>query len=110
MRGHQVTGVYQSVQKSFNEHLIITNLAKSSVQMGTEDHQLRQESYGDSRDCQEKLSKTWKQAKEITGYYFRVQFSSVAQSCPALCDPMNRSTPGLPVYQQLLEFTETHVH
>ena len=33
-----------------------------------------------------------------------VQFSSVAQSCPTLCDPMNRSTPGLPVHHQLLEF------
>ena len=39
-----------------------------------------------------------------------VQFSSVAQSCPTLCDPMNRSTPGLPVHYQLLEFTQTHVH
>ena len=38
------------------------------------------------------------------------QFSSVAQSCPALCDPMNRSTPGLPVHHQLPEFTQTHVH
>ena len=38
-----------------------------------------------------------------------VQFSSVAQSCPTLCDPMNRSTPGLPVHHQLLEFTQTHV-
>ena len=38
------------------------------------------------------------------------QFSSVAQSCPTLCDPMNHSTPGLPVYHQLPEFTETHVH
>ena len=36
--------------------------------------------------------------------------SSVAQSCQALCDPMNRSIPGLPVHQQLLEFTQTHVH
>ena len=35
---------------------------------------------------------------------------SVAQSCPTLCDPMNRSTPGLPVHHQLLEFTQTHVH
>ena len=32
------------------------------------------------------------------------------QSCPTLCNPMNRSTPGLPVYHQLLEFTQTHVH
>ena len=39
-----------------------------------------------------------------------VQFSSVAQSCPTLCDPMNRSMPGLPVHQHLLEFTQTHVH
>ena len=36
--------------------------------------------------------------------------SSVAQSCPTLCDPMNCSTPGLPVHHQLLELTQTHVH
>ena len=39
-----------------------------------------------------------------------VQLSSVAQSCPTPCDPMNHSTPGLPVHHQLLEFTQTHVH
>ena len=39
-----------------------------------------------------------------------VQFSLVAQSCPTLCDPMNRNTPGLPVHHQLPEFTQTHVH
>ena len=39
-----------------------------------------------------------------------VQFSSVAQSCPTLCDPMNHSTPGLPAHHQLPEFTQTHVH
>ena len=39
-----------------------------------------------------------------------VQFSSVAQSCPTLCDPMNRSTPGLHVHHQIPEFTQTHVH
>ena len=38
------------------------------------------------------------------------QFSSVTQSCPTLCDPMNCSTPGLPVHHQLPEFTQTHVH
>ena len=38
------------------------------------------------------------------------QFSSVSQSCPTLCDPMNRSTPGLPVHHRLPEFTQTHVH
>ena len=39
-----------------------------------------------------------------------VQFSSVAQSCPTLCDPRNRSTPGLPIHHQLPEFTQTHIH
>ena len=38
------------------------------------------------------------------------QFSSVAQLCLTLCDPMNRSTPGLPVHHQLPEFIQTHVH
>ena len=39
-----------------------------------------------------------------------VQFISVTQSCPTLCDPMNCSTPGLPVHHQVLEFTQIHVH
>ena len=39
-----------------------------------------------------------------------VQFCSVTQSCPTLCDPMNRSTPSLPVHHHLPEFTQTHVH
>ena len=43
-------------------------------------------------------------------YGLVTQFSSVAQSCPTLCDPMNRSTPGLPVHHQLPEFTQIHVH
>ena len=38
------------------------------------------------------------------------QFSSVTQSCPTLCDPMNRSTPDLPVHHQLLKFTQTCIH
>ena len=60
-----------------------------------------------------KIGKPW-DTKElglfITCMYLKsdsVQFSSVAQSCPTLCDPMNCSTPGLPVYHQLLEFTQT---
>ena len=43
-------------------------------------------------------------------FMYILQFSSVAQSCPTLCDPMDCSTPGLPVHHQLLEFTQTHVH
>ena len=46
----------------------------------------------------------------LTSMHSSVQFSSVAQSCPTLCNPMNRSTPGLPVHHHLLEFTQTHVH
>ena len=47
----------------------------------------------------------------ITNHQFSsVQFISVAQWCPTLCDPMNHSTPGLPVHHQLPEFTQTHVH
>ena len=45
-----------------------------------------------------------------TGPISSVQFSSVAQSCPTLCDPMNHSMPGLSVHHKLLEFTQTHVH
>ena len=45
-----------------------------------------------------------------THVYVYIQFSSVAQSCPTLCDPVNRSTPGLPVHHQFPEFTQTHVY
>ena len=45
-----------------------------------------------------------------SSYSLSVRFSSVAQSCPTLCNPMNHSTPGLPVHHQLPEFTQTHVH
>ena len=44
------------------------------------------------------------------GSFISVQFSSVTQSCPTICDPMDHSTPGLPVHHQLPEFTQTHVH
>ena len=53
-------------------------------------------------------------ANQISIWFFNnwgiVQFSSVTQSCPTLCDPMNHSTPGLPVHHQLPESTQTHVH
>ena len=57
------------------------------------------------------------QVSGIAGGFFtigatrqRLLVSSVAQLCPTLCDPMNRSMPGLPVYHQLPEFTQIHVH
>ena len=43
-------------------------------------------------------------------FFHLLQFSSVAQLCLTLCDPMNRSTPGLPVHHKLPEFTQIHVH
>ena len=46
----------------------------------------------------------------LTTTHFSVQFSSVAQSCSTLCNPMDCRMPGLPVHCQLLEFTQTHVH
>ena len=62
----------------------------------------------------------WKSGINISYYYCLspfnsvdvcfIYFSSVTQSCPTLCDPMNHSTPGLPVHHQLLEFTQAHVH
>ena len=51
---------------------------------------------------------------QLRTYYNQIlelhQFSSVTQSCPTLCNPMDCSTPGLPVHHQLLEFTQTHVY
>ena len=55
---------------------------------------------------------------ETTGWHHRLNGHAAAataapkllQSCPTLCDPMNRSMPGLPVHHQLPEFTQTHVH
>ena len=47
---------------------------------------------------------------KVVVFDFELSFSSVAQLCPTLCDPMNRSMPGLPVHHQLPESTQTHVH
>ena len=52
------------------------------------------------------MKETW----PVLAFISSVQFSSVAQLCPTLWDPMDRSTPGLPVHHQLLEFIQTHVH
>ena len=46
----------------------------------------------------------------VCALHLVAQFSSVTQSCPTLCDPMNCSTPGLPVHHQFPEFTQTHIH
>jgi len=62
--------------------------------------------YGDLQDLLELTPKK----KDVLFIISLVQFSSVAQLCLTLCDPMNHSMPGLPVHHQLLEFTQTHVH
>ena len=48
--------------------------------------------------------------RQVNIYNHSVQSISVAQLCPALCEPPNRSTPGLPVHHKLPEFTQTHAH
>ena len=52
----------------------------------------------------------WRISYLLPSFAILDQFSSVAQLCPTLCDPMNCNTPGLPVHHQLPEFTQTHVH
>ena len=49
-------------------------------------------------------------SSEYTQNHASVQYSSIIQSCPTLCEPMNCSMPGLPIHHQLPEFTQTHVH
>ena len=60
-----------------------------------------------------RASEWWDLSRErdnLSNFKISDQIRSVAQSCPTLCNPMNRSTPGLPVHHQLPEFTQTHVH
>ena len=64
-----------------------------------------------------RVAKSWIQLKWLSPrvcvyiyLYLYLYLRSVTQSCPTLCDPMNCSTPGLPVHHQLQEFTQTHVH
>ena len=58
------------------------------------------------------LGNTVRQGQVTSSNHWKcsVQLSPVAQLCPTLCDPMDHSTPGLPVHHQLPEFTQTHVH
>ena len=62
---------------------------------------------------EEESEKSWLKAQHSENEDHGIQsdqFSSVAQSCLTLCDPMNRRMPGLPVHHQLPEFTQTHIH
>ena len=64
----------------------------------------------DHQNCLFRNLYAGQEATVRTGHGTIRSIRSVAQSCPTLCDPVNHSTPGLPVHHQLPEFTETHVH
>ena len=63
-----------------------------------------------SASGREKVGQPQANQSNNTSSYHISSFSSVTQSCPTLCDPMNHSMPGFPVNHQLSEFTQTHVH
>ena len=80
---------------------------------------LEYHTFAKSNDCNASIQQncsqefSWTEAVQVRVPELRllsVQFSSVPQSCPTLCNPMDYSTPGLPVHHQLPEFTQTHVH
>jgi len=58
----------------------------------------------------QKVSSNLTLYKAYTNHWTKLQFSSVAQLCPTLCNPMNHRMPGFPVHHQLLEATQTQVH
>ena len=62
------------------------------------------------RDAEDRPSPVLRAGPHLSVCFSLAHFSSVAQSCPTRCDPMDCSTPGHPVHQQLLELTQTHVH
>ena len=71
---------------------------------------MTKENYKSTSEINTHTKPTAKYWQTDYGSISSVQFISVAHSCPTLCDPMNLSTPALPVYHQLREFTQTHVH
>ena len=74
-----------------------------------EEPEIELPTFAESQRKQENSRKTSTSAS-LTTLTPLIMFSSVTQSCPTLCDPMNRSTPGLPIHHQLPESTQTHVH
>ena len=91
---HDQVGFIPGMQGFFNIHKSI-NVLHHINKLKDKNHMII------SRDAEKAFDKIQ--------HPFMIQFTSVAQSCPTLCDPVNRSTPGLPVHHQLLEFTQTHV-
>ena len=77
---------------------------------GKESFHVAERNAATATDTYSNTKKKKKQYKSVLCIFISTQFSSVVQSCPTLCNPMNRSTRGLPVHHQFPEFTQTHVH
>ena len=89
-------------QQSYSWAYIPTKLLKRYWCQCSLQHYLHQPGQGSNLNIHQRMNEYIVQ--------WNIQFSSVAQSCPTLCDPMNRSTPVLPVHHQLPESTQTHAH
>ena len=89
-----------------NQHYLNWSVWKTSL----EDGQITQKHGKVQRDTHSQKNYATAKILSSKSLKLQIQFSSVAQSCPTLCNPMNRSTPGLPVHHQLPELTQTHVH
>ena len=89
-------------QQSYSWAYIPTKLLKRYWCQCSLQHYLHQPGQGSNLNIYQRMNEYIVQ--------WNIQFSSVAQSCPTLCDPMNRSTPVLPVHHQLPESTQTHAH
>ena len=90
--------------------LFIFFAAKDGEALYSQQKQLGADCGSDHELLMAKFRLKLKKGGKTTRLFSSVQFSSVAQSCPTLCDPMNLRTPGLPVHHQLQEFTQTQVH
>ena len=98
----------QMMSRCCCENCLISQSAETDSRSheGTTDHTLRT---ANPTEGHKSLQRNLK-LHLVTEQCWSDQIRSVAQSCLTLCDPMNRSTPGLPVHHQLLEFTQTHIH
>ena len=83
---------------------MVISAAKNNDDENAEENKMRPEQTQSLSECSSGFTDIYAVDSAL------VQFSSAAQSCPTLFDPMNCSTLGLPVHHQLLEFTQTHVH
>jgi len=103
--GQKVCSAYKTTQTNFLANTVLTIGPVHWV--------------GQTRMVTIELSLVWRWCRRsgeglvvhvYSSFLNNIQFSSVTQSCPTLCNPMNCSTPGLPVHHQLPEFTQTHIH